>query len=172
LNGRLIMKKKRYLESGKIVNTHGIKGELKIYPWCDSPEFLLDFDRIYIDDVPHTVLSARVHKGMVIMGLEGISDINDAQRYINKVIFIDRHDARLEEGAFFLQDIIGFSVFDERGTRLGILQEVLTRPAGNIYVVAESAEDKNERLIPAVPEFIKKVDLERGKIIVSLIEGM
>jgi len=109
---------------------------------------------------------------MVIMGLEGISDINDAQRYINKVIFIDRHDARLEEGAFFLQDIIGFSVFDERGTRLGILQEVLTRPAGNIYVVAESAEDKNERLIPAVPEFIKKVDLERGKIIVSLIEGM
>lgn len=166
------MENKRYLESGKIVNTHGIKGELKVYPWCDSPEFLLDFDRIFIDEVSHTVLSMRVHKNMLIMQLEGISDINDARRYINKVVFIDRHDAQLEDGAFFIQDIIGFPVFDENGIQLGILREVLSKPAGDIYVVAQSAEDKNERLIPAVPEFIKKVDLERGQIVVSLIEGM
>lgn len=166
------MEKKRYLESGKIVNTHGIKGELKVYPWCDSPEFLLDFDTIYIDDVPHAVSSMRVHKGMVIMGLDGISDINDARRYINKIIFIDRNDARLDEGAFFIQDIIGFPVFNEDGTQLGILREVLTKPAGNIYVVSERDDGKDEHLIPAVPEFVKKVDLDRGQIVVSLIEGM
>lgn len=94
--------KHRYLEAGKIVNTHGIAGEVKILPWADDPAFLLDFDTLYIDGQPVSLLGARVHKNCVLAKLAGIHDINEAMKLKNKVVFIDREDAELEEGAFFL----------------------------------------------------------------------
>ena len=90
--------KHRYLEAGKIVNTHGIAGEVKILPWADDPAFLLDFDTLYIDGQPVSLLGARVHKNCVLAKLAGIHDINEAMKLKNKVVFIDREDAELEEG--------------------------------------------------------------------------
>ena len=160
--------KEKFLEAGKIVNTHAIKGEVKILPWADSAEFLCGFKTLYIDEKPIKILSARAHKGCVIAQFEGIENINDAMRLKNKTVCIDRADAKLPRGHFFISDLIGAAVLSEEGQSLGELTEVLDLPAGNVYVV----KGEREILIPAVPEFIKNVDLESGLITVHLIEGM
>ena len=162
------MEKKQYIEAGRIVNTHGVAGEVKIEVWLDSPQFLKSFKRCFIDKREVKFLSARVHKGFVIAKLEGVEDVNAAMALKGRTVFIDRSDARLPKGAFFLQDIIGARVQDEQGREIGTLAEVLERPASNIYVV-QGAE---EHLIPAVPEFIMSTDPEAGVITVRLIEGM
>lgn len=159
---------KEFLEAGKIVNTHGVKGEIKIQPWANSPEFLLEPEHIYINKKPCKILSARVHKGMLIAELEGISDINDAMKLKNSVVYIRRDDVELDEGEFFIQDIIGSSVFSESGDELGLLDDVMELPGGNVYVV----KGEREILIPAVPEFIISTDAKGKKIVVRLIEGM
>lgn len=157
-----------YLECGQIVNTHGIRGEVKIVPWADSAEFLCQFSTLYIDEKPVKVQSARVHKGSVIALLEGVHDINSAMLLKNKVVHIRREDANLPEGAFFLADIIGLDVVDEQGAKLGILKDILSPSRQQVYVV----EGEREILIPAVPEFILETNVEGGYIKVHLIEGM
>lgn len=162
--------KHRYLEAGKIVNTHGIAGEVKIMPWADDADFLLDFDTLYLDGKPIHVLSARVHKNAVLMKLEGVNDINEAMKLKNKVISIDREDVELEEGAFFLADLYGLEVRDaDSGQVLGAIKDVLTPPANNVYVVKG---EKQEYMIPAVPDFIVETNVDEGYVLVHLIEGM
>lgn len=160
--------KKQFLEAGKIVNTHGIRGEVKIQPWTSTPDFLTGFSTIYIDNTPVRMLHCRVHKTLLIAQLEQIDNVEDAMRLKNKVVYIDREDARLEEGEFFIQDILGAYVQDESGVRLGTLKDVMELPAGNVYVV----EGDREILIPAVPDFILHTDAEAGVITVRLIKGM
>ena len=159
---------KKYLEAGVVVNTHGIKGEVKIQPWADSAEFLMGFKRLYIDEKPFELVSGKVHKDCLIAQFEGVSDINMAMVLKNKVVSIDRADARLPKGAFFIQDLIGASVTDEGGAELGKLTDVLELPAGNVYVVT----GEREILIPAVPQFIIKTDVNAGVVTVRLIDGM
>ena len=159
---------KKYLEAGIIVNTHGIKGEVKIQPWADSAEFLTGFKRLYIDEKPFEVLSGKVHKDFLIAQFKDVTDINTAMVLKNKVVSIDRADARLPKGAFFIQDLIGASVIDEGGAELGKLTDVLELPAGNVYVVT----GEREILIPAVPQFIIKTDVDAGIVTVRLIDGM
>lgn len=158
----------KLLESGQIVNTHGIRGEVKIVPWADSPEFLCQFSTLYIDGKPLEVRSARVHKGNIIALLEGINDVNEAMLLKNKVVCIDRDDADLPEGSFFLADIIGLDVIDEEGNKLGQLKEVLSPSIQQIYVV----EGEREIMIPVVDEFILETNIPEGYIKVHLIEGM
>lgn len=159
----------QFLECGQIVSTHGIRGEVKIVPWTDTPEFLCRFSTFYIDRVPVKVRSARVHKGNVIALLEGVDDMNAAMLLKNKTVFIHRDDAHLPDGSFFLADIIGLSVVDERGTKLGILKDILFPSLQQVYVVEGG---NKEFLIPAVPEFILETNVEGGYIKVRLIEGM
>ena len=162
--------KHRYLEAGKIVNTHGIAGEVKIMPWADDPDFLLDFKTLYLDGTPISVQSARVHKNAVLVKLEGINDINEAMKIKNKIVSIDREDAALEEGAFFLADLYGLEVRDaDSGNVLGTISDVLTPPANNVYVVKG---ENQEYMIPAVPEFIVETNVDAGYVLVHLIEGM
>ena len=162
--------KKRYLEAGKIVNTHGIRGELKIQPWADGPEFLKGFRKLYVDGKPFEVLSAKVHKGCLIAAFAGIENIDSANLLRNKIVFIDREDAKLPKGSYFLQDLIGLPVInDETDEEIGTMKEVMNMPASDIYVI----NGKNgEVLVPAVPEFIKSVDTDAGFIRIKLIEGM
>lgn len=157
-----------FLESGQIVNTHGIRGEVKIVPWADSPEFLCQFSTLYIDGRPVKVRSARVHKGNVIALLEGTEDVNAAMLLKNKTVCIRRQDAKLPEGAFFLADIIGLDVVDEAGQKLGTLTDILSPSHQQVYVV----EGEREILIPAVPEFILETNISGGYVRVRLIEGM
>lgn len=162
------MEKKQYIEAGRIVNTHGVAGEVKIEVWLDSPQFLKSFKRCFIDRREVKLLSARVHKGFLIAKLENVEDVNAAIALKGRTVFIDRADARLPKGAFFLQDIIGADVVDESGNEIGKLTDVMETPASNVYVV----KGEREHLIPAVPEFILSTDAENGIITVHLIEGM
>lgn len=158
-----------FLEAGQIVNTHGIQGEVKLQPWVDSPGFLLDFPTLYIDGAARRVAAARVHKTMLLLRFEGVEDVNAAMRLKGKTVYFARKDAHLEPGRFFLADLIGLAVRTEEGAPVGVLTQVMTPPAQNIYVVEGEA---GRHMIPAVPEFIKKVDIPGGEMVVSLIEGM
>ena len=156
-----------YLEAGKIVNTHGVRGEVRIVPWADSAEFLRRFRTFYIDGTAYKVLRSRVHKSQLIAALEGVEDVNAAMALKNRVISIDRADVKLPEGRYFVQDLIGLAVRSDDGAELGQLSEVLDLPQGQVYVV----KGEREILIPDVPEFILNIDPETG-ITVHLIEGM
>lgn len=162
--------KKQFLEAGKIVNTHGVRGEVKILTWADTPAFLQEVKKFYIDETAVKVQGARVHKQFLITKLEGIDNINDAMILKNKVVWIARDEIKLPEGDFFIQDILGLPVVEEDGTTLGSLKEILPNPSGDIYVVADEAGA--ERLIPDVPAFILEKNLEDGYIKVRLIEGL
>ena len=160
--------KQPYLEAGKIVNTFGIRGEVKLQPWCDSAEFLRQFKVLYYDGQPHEVASARVHKDMLILSFAGCEDVNAAMALKNKIVYFAREDAKLPEGRFFIADLLGAAVIDESGREVGKLTDVLDMPAGQIYVV----QGETEHTIPAVPEFILDIDTEAGVIRVHMIEGM
>ena len=162
------MEKKQYIEAGRIVNTHGVAGEVKIEVWLDSPAFLRRFPRIFVEGVEKKIVSGRVHKGFLIAKLEGTDDVNAAMALKERTITVDRGDVRLPKGTFFVQDILGARVVDEQGKEIGTLTDVLERPAQNIYVV----QGETEHLIPAVPEFIRSIDAEAGVVTVRLIEGM
>ena len=162
------MENARYIEAGKIVNTHGVRGEVKIEPWVDSPEFLRKFKTLYLDGAPVRVVSARVHKRFVIAALEGVGDVNAAMALKNKTVYFDRNDAVLPKGTFFLADILGARVVTDAGEELGVLSDVLDNPGQRVYVVRGGTE----RLIPAVPEFILNTDVPGRVITVRLIEGL
>lgn len=158
-----------YLEAGRIINTHGVRGEVKIEVWLDSPRFLKSFKRFALDSGEELkVLDAKIHKDFVIARLEGVDDVNAAMRLKGKTLFVRREDAALPKGAFFLQDIINARVVDESGAEIGTLVDIIETPASNVYVV----KGATEHLIPAVPEFVKKTDPDAGIITVHLIEGM
>ena len=159
---------KEFLDCGQIVNTHGIRGEVRIVPWADSPDFLCQFSTLYLDGSPRRVLSSRVHKGSVIARLDGVDTVEQAMLLRDKTVQIRRADAKLPEGAFFLADVIGLRVVDETGQVLGTLKEVLSPSVQQVYVV----EGEREIMIPAVPEFILETNITGGYLKVRLIEGM
>ena len=162
------MNNEKLLECGKIVNTHGIRGEVKIIPWADSPEFLCDLPVLYIDNKPVKIRNARVHKGNVIALLEGIDDVNTAMLLKEKVVSMSRDDVDLPEGSFYLADIIGLKVINEAGEELGVLADILSPSLQQVYVV----KGQREIMIPVGPEFVLETNGEGGYIKVRLIEGM
>ena len=150
------------------MNTHGVRGEVRIQPWADEAAFLTRFRRFYIDGAAVKVLSCRVHKTMCIAALEGVDDVNAAMTLKGKVIFIDRDDAKRPKGTVFLQDILGARVVDEDGADLGVLEDILSAPAASVLVI----KGEREILIPDVPAFVLKKDADAGIVTVRLIEGM
>lgn len=160
--------KKQFLEAGQIVSTHGIQGEVRIQPWADDAAFLTRFRRFYLDGAEIRVRSCRVHKSMCIAALEGIGTINEAMPLKGKILCINRDDARLPEGTFFLQDLLGCRVVEQSGRDLGIVADILSEPASSVLVV----QGEREILIPDVSAFVLKKDPEAGIITVRLIEGM
>ena len=162
------MSKKDRIEAGKLINTHGIAGEVKVEVWLDSPKFMKSFRRFYIGEKEYKVLSSRIQKEFLYLKLSGVEDLNAAMALKGSVMRIAREDAHLPEGAYFLCDIIGSRVVDEQGSEIGILEDIEENPAAPIYVV----KGEREHLIPGVPEFIRKVDAENGLVTVHLIEGM
>ena len=162
------MAKEPYLEAGKIINTFGVRGEVKLDPWCDSAEFLKPLKTLYIDGAPRAVASSRVHKGMLIIRFADVEDVNGAMLLKNKIVYFARSDVHLPKGRHFVADLLGAAVVDEQGAEIGRLAEVLAMPAGQVYVV----QGETEHTIPAVPEFILDIDADEKVIRVHLIEGM
>ena len=159
---------KEFVEAGRIVNTHGVNGEVKIEVWLDSPEYFRSFKRLYLGGAEKKILSARTHKHFIIARLEGVEDLNAAMALKGKSVEIRRADAHLKEGEFFVQDILGFTVVDEEGKIVGRLVDAEETPASMLYHI----KGEREHLIPAVKEFILGIDAKREEIRVHLIEGM
>jgi len=157
------------LEAGKIVNTHGVRGEIKLLPWTDSPQMLEGVGLLYIDGAPVSVLASKVHKGCVIVTLEGVTDIEGAIPLINKVVSVAREDLSLEEGRHFIADLIGLRAVDAAtGEEFGVVADVLKYPASDIYLV----KGARETMIPAVPDFVEEINVDGGYIRFRLIEGL
>ena len=151
------------------MNTFGVRGEVKIQPWADTPDFLTGFEHLYIDGAPVKVLSAKVHKGCVIAALEGVVDIEGSIKLKNKTVSIAREDVQLEQGRHFIADLVGLRAIDSTtGGEIGTVTDVLTLPANNVYVV----KGAKEILIPAVPEFVREININEGYISFNLIEGL
>lgn len=158
---------RKYLDAGQIVSSHGIHGEIKILPWADSPEFLLDFDTVYIDGKPFAVENSRVQKTCVLMKLKGVDTVEAATLLRTKVVRIDRTNAEPEDGAVFIADLIGCHCVDEDGNEFGILKDVLTMPSSDVYEI----RGEHEYLIPAVKEFVKEINVKERFVKIHLIEG-
>ena len=164
---------KKYIECGKIINTHGCKGGLKIEPWCNSPEDFTALKRLYISGksgyTEYTVSKASVFKQFVILDLKEIDDMEKALSLKETILYADREDFDLEDGEYFLTDIIGLDVIDsENGKLYGKVTDIINRGASDIYVVDTP---NGERMIPAVDEFIVEIDINSG-IKVRTIEGL
>ncbi len=165
---------KQYLEAGKIVRTHGVRGEVCLEPWADSPEFLAGFKRLYWDGQGREdagVLACRVHKGQLLLRLRGVESVEQGDALRGKILYLDRDDVRLEPGQHFVQDLTGLTAVDgSTGQVYGTLREVLPTGANDVYRIV--SQEGKEYLFPAVPHMIKRVDLEGGVIQLLPIPGI
>jgi 16S rRNA processing protein RimM len=156
------------LQAGEIVSAHGVRGEVKILPWADGPEFLLPFETLYLQGQPRRVEFSRVHKSCVLCKLEGVDDAAAATALRGQVVSIDRSGLALPEGSVFIADLIGLTAVDEAGGEIGTVRQVIPMPAGDVLVI----RGEKEYMVPNVRAFVKEIDLESRRIQVSLIEGM
>jgi len=167
------MEKKRYLECAIIINTHGVRGDVKLESLCDSPAVLAGLKRVYLCEggayKEIKVLHSSVFKNFVLASLEGIDDIDKAMTYKGKTLYAAREDFKLKKGDFFIVDLIGLPVIDNTsGKNYGEITDVINRGASDIYVVKTEG---GERMMPAVAEFVKKIDVENG-VYVEVIPGL
>ncbi len=150
----------KYLECGKIINTHGVRGAVKIESWCDTPDVVCSLEKMYYkkndEYLPLKVEKASIHKGCALVYFEGVDTMEKAQLMKNRVVYADRDDIEIGDDRVFVADIIGLDVFDERsGNKLGVLTDLIESPASDIFCV--KTENK-EVLVPAVDEFIGHID--------------
>lgn len=157
--------KLQFLEAGEIVTTHGVRGEVKVLPWADSPEFLLDFKRVLIGTKEYKVQQCRVQKSCNLVKLAGVDSMEDAQLLRGKIVQVYREDA--PEGLIFAAELEGIDVYAEN-VLIGQLTEVLDYPGNKVYVV----KGEHEYMIPAVKAYILSTDLDGNRMDVRLIEGM
>jgi len=151
------------IEVGEMVNTFGIKGEIKVYPYVD---YLDQIKKIYIKNEEFTVSKMRYQKNVAIMKLKGIDDINLIEKYKGATVYIDEADLpELPEGKYYIKDLIGMDVITDEGKVLGKLDDVFNTGANDIYQVGEI-------LLPGTDEVLKKIDIENRQIIVHLIKGL
>lgn len=164
--------KKEYLEAGKIVNTHGIRGEVKIMPYCDSPELLCDFDRLFMGKSLKEIYieRSRVQKNMIICKIEGVDTPEDAEKLRNKMLYMHRDDLELDEDTYFIQDLIGMTVKDaDTGEIYGIIDDVFQTGANDVYSIKNS--DKSY-LVPAIADVVITTDIDSGIMTIRPLEGL
>ena len=157
--------KLQYIEAGEIVNTHGIRGEVKVMTWLDDPEMLCEFDRCRIDGKEFTMEQVRVQKTCNLVKLQGVETMEDAQKMRGKVIELYRED--IDDEVIFAAELKGVEVFCEE-ENIGKIVDVLDYPSHSVYVV----KGKYEYMIPAVSAFILNTDMEGNRMDVKIIEGM
>ena len=165
--------KKQFLEIGKIVATQGIRGEFRVQYYCDSAEVLCDFDTLYLDKgkTKVTVQRAYPHKNIVVMKLEGIDKIEQAQPLVGKLLYLNRDDAELEEGLYFIQDIIGLTVKDaDTGEVYGKISEVYQNGASDVYSIRK--DDGRELLFPCIDEVVISTDIDAGEMLIRPLPGL
>lgn len=161
------------LEVGQIVNSYGIKGFLKVVPFVDNNNQYKNFKTIYIEEKTglkeFNIEEVKFSKDIILLKLEGIDDINEAEKYKNLYLKAKRKDIKIEKGAHFIVDLIGLDVFTVEGEYLGKLAEVLKPGANDVYVVKNK---KKDILLPVIPEVIKNIDIPNKRIEVNLLKGL
>lgn len=159
------------IEFGKIVNTHGLKGEVKVYSYTDNEKKILKLKKVYIRGKEYKVESMRLQKQMFLMKLQGIDDIDQTKFLMNEMCFreVEKNESNDDEG-YFIKDLVGIEVIDESGNTIGTLKEVFRTGANDVYEVV----DKNNKSIylPAIKKVIKSIDISSHKMTVELMEGL
>lgn len=166
------MRKQRFLEVGQIVNTHGLKGEMRVDPWCDEPDFLCQFDELYLKNGEKLeITKSRVHKNVVILKAKGIDSIEQADAMRRTVLYIDREDIELGDEVFFVQDIIGCEVVDiDTGQSYGKVTDVLKTGANDVYQITD--ENGKDYLIPVIDDVVIRTDIDSGVIEIRQMKGL
>ena len=154
-----------FIEAGEIVTTHGVRGEMKVLTWLDSPEDLCDFDRCRIEGKEYRIESCRVQKTCNLLKVSGIDTMEAAQAMRGKIVELFRED--MAEGVIFAAELLGMEVYAQ-DILLGKIEDVLDYPGNQVYVV----RGEHEYLIPAVKAFVHSTDLEANRMEVTVIEGM
>ena len=157
--------KLQFVEAGEIVTTHGVKGEVKVLPWVDSPDILCEFDRCRIDGREYDMESVRIQKTCNLVKLKGVDTMEAAQALRGKTVELYRED--IDDEVIFAAELIGVEVFCD-GELLGKITDVLDYPGNSVYVV----KGEHEYMIPAVTQFVLSTDLEQNCMLVAIIEGM
>ncbi len=163
------------LEVGKIVNTHGLKGEVKVVPWTDYPD---DFEHIaYVfartrqGDVKLDINGIKYQKNNVILKFEQINDINEALMYKNVTLLAPRDMFDLPDGVYFIADLIGLDVYDiETNAPIGVIADVFNTGSSDIYDVKR--DGKKNLLIPVIDDVVKEIDMENKRVFVYMMEGL
>ena len=160
------------LGAGKIFAIHPLKGEVRVQPWCDGPEFLTRFKTMYIAGEPVKVRSARPSKNIVILKLDGVDTPEAAQKLVNRVLCINRADAKLPKGTYFIADLIGLQVVnaDDPSIVYGDLTHVSQTGANDVYHVRFA--DGKERYVPAIPQVVVQTDLEAHLLRIRPLDGL
>lgn len=165
--------RKQFLDTGKIVGTHGIRGEVRIDPWCDSPEFLCAFKKLYLDENGETFVEvkSRPHKHIVLAKIKGVDTIEQAERLRGKIVYINRADIQLDEGVNFVQDLLGLEVTDaESGRVYGKITDVLRTGANDVYEITDDSGKKY--LAPVIDEVIRETNVDDGYIKITPMKGL
>lgn len=164
--------KKQYLEAGKIVNTHGIRGEVKIMPYTDVPELLCEFERLFIgkDKTEIIIERSRVAKNMVIAKLEGVDTPEQAEKLRNKLLYMHRDDLELDDNTYFIQDLIGIEVKDaDTDFVYGKITDVMQTGANDVYVIEGNGR---EYLVPAIADVVISTDIDGNSMTIRALEGL
>lgn len=164
-----------YFEVGQIVNTFGIKGQLKVKPFTDDMERFEELKTVYIckknEMKKVEIEDVKYNKQCVLLKVKGIEDLTEAEKYKGLFLKIDRKDAKkLPKDTYFIADILGLEVYTDEGELLGKVDDIFQTGANDVYVVKD--ELGKQILLPSIPEVLKEIDLEKGKVIVHLIEGL
>lgn len=164
-----------YLQVGKIVNTHGVKGEMKLIPLTDDPRRFDELKWAYIEKdgqlIKHSILDVKYIKGSVMIKFSDIESMSEAEQYKECFVLVDRENAvKLPENSFFICDIVGCSIFDENGILLGELTKVLQTGSNDVYVVKDKSG--KEILIPALKSVVRKVSVDQRRIDVIIPKGL
>ena len=164
--------KKQFLDSGKIVGTHGIKGEVRIEPWCDSPEFLCAFKKLYLDELGESAIEvkSRPHKNITLCKIKGVDTIEDAERLRGKIVYIDRGDITLGEGVHFVQDLIGLEARDLNTNEFyGKLTDILRTGANDVYEITRGGK---KYLVPVIDEVVREINTDEGYVLLTPMKGI
>ena len=163
------------LKVGAITTTHGVRGEVKVYPTTDEPERFLELDYVLLDTGKelkrYDISNVKLFKNLVILKFDGVDNINDIEKYKGKELWIPREEGReLGEDEYYIADLLGMKVFLEDGTEFGTLKDVMETGANDVYVI--DSREHGEVLLPAIKECILDVDLDENTMTVHLMKGL
>lgn len=174
-----LVDKEKFLSIGKIVGVHGLKGDLKVYPYSETLDAFGAGNSIFVrtlagQEQDHIIESAKAHKKVVLVSLKGVSTIARATHFVGSELFMEKESLpELDDGSYYWFDIIGLSVFSKDNKLIGSVTSVIPTGSNDVYVVKGSDKNKDQEiLIPAIEAVVLDIDLKNKKMSVDLPEGL